>query len=80
MQLRILLYVHFHVSQEIYLNGNIGSRLNIAYVNQASLKSSTYVYFLGHAFLSFALYCNNDLELEDLKVNIENLNLLKSLS
>lgn len=61
------------------VHGNIVSRLNSGYVNNESLKSSIYIYFLGHVFFSLALYCNDKILREELKVNLDNLELLKTL-
>lgn len=61
------------------VHGNLASRLNSDYVNSDSLKTAIYIYFLGHFILSLAMYINQEIELTDLKVNIENLELLKTL-
>ncbi len=72
--LRVLLYS----SRNNSVHGNVVSRLNSKYVNQETLDNSIYIYFLGHLFLSLGMYVTGEIELEDLEVNYENLESLKS--
>jgi hypothetical protein len=62
------------------VHGNLVSRLNSDYVNNESLKTAINIYFLGHMFLSLAFYVNNEIVLADLKINEENLNILKQIN
>jgi hypothetical protein len=61
------------------VHGNLVSRLNSEFASTKSLKTAIYIYFLGHLILSLGLYINNEIKLDDLKSNIENLELLKTL-
>ena len=61
------------------MHGNKVSRLNSEFVDDNSLKAAIYIYFLCHLFLSIGLYLNNDLTINDLIVNVDNLELLKTL-
>lgn len=62
------------------VHGNSVSRLNSKYVNVDSLKTAINIYFLGHLFLSFGFYVNNEIDLSDLKINEENLSILKRIN
>ena len=62
------------------VHGNLVSRLNSDYVNNDSLKTAINIYFLGHLFLSLAFYVNNEIGLSDLKINEDNLSVLKQIN
>jgi len=77
--IELLLKTILYTIRNNSVHGNVVSRLNSAYANDESLKTAIYIYFLGHYFLSLGLYCNQEIELEDLQVNVSNLELLKTL-
>lgn len=58
------------------VHGTIASRLNSKYVDKDSLKTSSYIFLLGHLFLYLELYLNQNIDINDLAVNIDNLPLL----
>ena len=62
------------------VHGNLVSRLNSDYVNIDSLKTAINIYFLGHLFLSFGFYVNNELRISDLMINEDNLSVLKQIN
>lgn len=70
---RIFLYAIRNSS----VHGNKASRFNSDFANEASIKSSEYVFLLGHMFLSFLMYLNNQLDINDLALNIENTSLFQ---
>lgn len=78
-------YINFIMRAILYsvrnnsVHGNVIQRLNSQYKNSESLNSSIYIYYLGHYFLTLALYINDNIGLEDLKINIRNLVKLETL-
>jgi len=54
------------------IHGNKASRFNSDYANNESIKSSEFVFLLGHLFLSLLMYLDNLIDITDLKINIEN--------
>ncbi|PHD44851.1 hypothetical protein COF67_25375 [Bacillus toyonensis] len=57
-------------------HGSIASRLNSDNAGGSSVNASNYVFILGHLFLTLFMYCIGELELDDLKINLDNLTLL----
>ncbi|MBX9967226.1 hypothetical protein H7K06_06805 [Priestia aryabhattai] len=57
-------------------HGNVASRFNSKTFDKEAITSSTYVYLLGHLFLTFCLYINNELTTQELALNLENLKLI----
>ncbi len=58
------------------VHGNVAARFNSVRYNKETIKSSNFMYLLGHLFLSLCLYCNGDYDKNDLYINIENINLI----
>ena len=54
-------------------HGNVASRMNSVYANKDSFKAAEYVYLLGHMFLSLIMYKNQDIEIDDLRINFQNI-------
>ncbi|MEB4869028.1 hypothetical protein P8831_09900 [Priestia megaterium] len=57
-------------------HGNVASRFNSKTFDKEAITSSTYVYLLGHLFLTLCLYINNELTTQELALNLENLKLI----
>ncbi|REG88564.1 hypothetical protein [Flavobacterium aquicola] len=80
IMIRLLIKTLLYSIRNNSVHGNLVSRLNSDYVNNESLKTAINIYFLGHMFLSLALYVNNEIAIADLKTNEENLNILKQIN
>ncbi|WP_242307527.1 hypothetical protein [Bacillus cereus group sp. BfR-BA-01524] len=58
-------------------HGNVASRYNSKTFNKEAIESSTYVYLIGHLFLTLCLYVNRELSTKELVVNLQNLELFE---
>ncbi|PFV45215.1 hypothetical protein [Bacillus thuringiensis] len=76
MYLKFVYNCILYAMRNTSFHGNVASRFNSKTFDKEAIESSTYVYLLGHLFLTLCLYVNGELSAQELAINIENLNLI----
>lgn len=76
MYLKFVYNCILYAMRNTSFHGNVASRFNSKTFDKEAIESSTYVYLLGHLFLTLCLYVNGELSAQELAINVENLNLI----